>query len=291
MPDWLALLAAWRCWDRPGAWAAGFDVISATTRLEGGVYRLNAQIEYRFSEAALDALQNGVPLTIELEMEVRRRRPWVWDETVYALAQRFRLEYHTLSRQYLVRNLNSGERRGFSSRPAALRFMGQITIFRCLTEACSIPTSAMKALRARLDLDALPTPLRLFAYISEDWRLSQRVAHMATLIRRLARGQGLSVVLGLLGLLVIILVLMSGATTNSTHFEQMYGWLLLISAVGLGALAVLILYNLIELLRRCTAVGRRRATDLAVGGDLCRAGHHTGGAGLRFLSEFLAARY
>ena len=73
---------------------------------------------------------------------------------------------------------------------------------------------------------------------------------MATLIRRLARGQGLSAVLGLLALLLVILVLMSGATTDSTQFEQVYGWLLLTSAIGLGALAVLILYNLIELLRR-----------------------------------------
>lgn len=78
---------------------------------------------------------------------------------------------------------------------------------------------------------------------------------MAALIRRLARGQGLSAVLGLLALLLVILVLMSGATTDSTQFEQIYGWLLLTSAVGLGALAVLILYNLIELLRRY----RRRA--------------------------------
>jgi hypothetical protein len=64
--------AAGRSSGLPGA---GFEVISASTRLEGGVYRLSAQIEYRFSNPALEALQNGVPLTVELEMEVRRRRP------------------------------------------------------------------------------------------------------------------------------------------------------------------------------------------------------------------------
>jgi hypothetical protein len=155
------------------AWAAGFDVISASTRLEGGVYRLNAQIQYRFSGAAREALRNGVPLTIELEMEVRRRRPWVWDETVYALSQRFRLEYHTLSRQYLVRNLNSGERRGFPTQASALEYMGQITDFPMLDKGLLAPNERYEgALRARLDLDALPTPLRLFAYISDDWRLA-----------------------------------------------------------------------------------------------------------------------
>lgn len=154
-------------------WAAGFNVLSASTRLDGEIYRLNAQIQYRFSGAVHEALQNGVPLMIELEMEVRRRRAWVWDETVYALVQRFRLEYHTLSRQYLVSNLNSGERRAFPTRESAVQFMGQITDFPFLDKGLLAPNEQyLGALRAQLDLDALPPPLRLFAYISDDWRLA-----------------------------------------------------------------------------------------------------------------------
>lgn len=166
----LALLVLLRVTD---VQAAGFDVIEASTRLGDGVYRLNAQIEYSFSEPALDALQNGVPLTIELLMEVRRRRSWVWDETVYSLVQRFRLEYHALSRQYLVHNLNSGERRNFSTRLAALRFMGRIHEFPLLDRSLLAPDRRYEgALRAQLALDTLPTPLRLFAYLSEDWQLT-----------------------------------------------------------------------------------------------------------------------
>jgi Domain of unknown function (DUF4390) len=104
---WLAALLT-LLWSMSGQ-AAGFEVISAATKVDGEVYRLTAQIEYRFSNAALEALENGVPLVVEIEMEVRRRRPWLWDEAVYALAQRFQLEYHALSRQYVVSNLNSGE--------------------------------------------------------------------------------------------------------------------------------------------------------------------------------------
>ncbi len=156
-----------------GSYASGFDVTGASTKLEGGIYRLNAQIEYHFSNAALDALQNGVPLNVEIEMEVRRRRPWLWDETVYALTQRFQLEYHTLSRQYVVGNLNSGERRGFPTRTAALRFMGKINDFPLLDRSLLTEKERYEgALRARLDLEALPAPLRLFAYLSEDWRLN-----------------------------------------------------------------------------------------------------------------------
>jgi nitrogen fixation/metabolism regulation signal transduction histidine kinase len=72
---------------------------------------------------------------------------------------------------------------------------------------------------------------------------------MAALIRRLASGEGLAPTLLLLGALVIILALMGRATTNSAQFGQMYFWLLLVSAIGLGALAALILYNLFGLIR------------------------------------------
>jgi hypothetical protein len=157
-----------------GAWAGGFEVISASTKLDSGLYRLSARIEYHFSKPALEAMQNGVPLTVEIEMAVRRRRSWAWDETVYSLSQRFRLEYHTLSRQYLVSNLNSGERRATSPpEMAALQFIGQITTSPCSIKGLLSPNERYEgALRALARYRSLPTPLRLFAYLSDDWRLT-----------------------------------------------------------------------------------------------------------------------
>ena len=168
-----ALALLWGLLGPSPGWAAGFEVIAATTKLEGGVYRLDARIDYHFSKPALEALQNGVPLIIALEMEVRRRRSWVWNETVYSLSQRFKLEYHALSRQYLVNNLNSKERRGFSSRAAALQFMGQINGFPLLDRGLLARDERYEgALRAWLDIESLPAPLRVFAYLSDDWRLT-----------------------------------------------------------------------------------------------------------------------
>jgi nitrogen fixation/metabolism regulation signal transduction histidine kinase len=88
---------------------------------------------------------------------------------------------------------------------------------------------------------------------------------MVALIRRLARGQGRLPALMLLGLLLLVLVLMGRATTNPAQFGQMYSWLLLLSAVGLGALALLILYNLVGLIRlyRQNVSGARLTLRLA----------------------------
>lgn len=167
---WAALLLGLLLGD---AWGAGFRVLSADTRLVEGVYRLDARLDYDFSQAALEALANGVPLTLELEMEVRRRRDWVWDETVAALAQRFRLDYHALARQYLVTNLNSGEFKSFPTLSAATLYMGVIDDFPLLDRSLLAPGERYYGrLRASLDIEALPAPLRPVAYLSGDWRLA-----------------------------------------------------------------------------------------------------------------------
>lgn len=154
--------------------AAGFHVLEADTYLKQGVYRLNATIEYGLSQAALDALNNGVPLTISLEMEVLRRRDWLWDETVASLQQRFRLEYHALAEQYLVTNLNSGEYRSFPTRGTALEYLGRIRDFPLLDRSLLDPAGNRYygQMRATLDIESLPAPLRPLAYLSGDWRLT-----------------------------------------------------------------------------------------------------------------------
>lgn len=155
------------------AWAAGFRVLSADTRLENGVYLLGARIIYRLGDTPREALENGVPLTIELDMEVIRNREWLWDETIAELQQKFRLEYHTLSRQYIVTNLNSGEVKSFPSLAAATQFLGRIDDFP-LIDASLLENdeSYYGQLKANLDIDALPVPLQPIAYLFGDWHLS-----------------------------------------------------------------------------------------------------------------------
>jgi len=166
---WLALL--------PGlATAAGDDsgmrVERADTRLEDGVYRLDAYISFQLSEAVLEAVNNGVPLTFALEMEVSQQRDWWLDKTVARVVQRYRLRYHALSRHYLLTNLNTGARHNFVTLTGALDLLGTLEDFP-LVDASLLPAEDRynARLRSRLDMEELPTPLRVVAYLSRHWRL------------------------------------------------------------------------------------------------------------------------
>ncbi len=57
-----------------------FDVRSAATTMVAGVHELEARLQLILSAEALDALNSGVPLTIELNLEVIRVRRFLPDD-------------------------------------------------------------------------------------------------------------------------------------------------------------------------------------------------------------------
>ena len=152
---------------------AGFTVQHAGTVLKDEVYLLNARIHYRLSKTALEALRNGVPLTLQMDIEVLRKRWLFWDDEVARLKQRYRIRYHAFSRQYLVTNLNTGVQQNFPSLRAALDTLGTVADFPMLDRRLLKVGEKYRArIQASLDIEALPLPLRLLAYVSPRWHLS-----------------------------------------------------------------------------------------------------------------------
>jgi len=154
---------------------AAFVVEDARIHLANGSYQLDATIDYRFTETALEALRNGVPLTVVVKVEVYRTRPFLWDERVAKLRLRYQLRYRALSQLYQVVNLGSGTKRNFASITAAIRALGTIRGLEAIDRGVLKPGGQYSArLRASLDIEALPLPLRPLAYVSPAWHLASK---------------------------------------------------------------------------------------------------------------------
>ena len=149
----------------------GLYIHSASTHLQDGVYLLDAQLEYVLSKVAIEALESGVALTFELEMEVFKPRKWTWNKIVASLSQRYRIVYHALSQQYIVTNINSGVQNSFSSRNTALLTMGRLTNIPLIDKKLLGGPGRRVRIRLSLAIDELPAPLRPWAYINSEWRL------------------------------------------------------------------------------------------------------------------------
>jgi hypothetical protein len=155
------------------ATAAEFRVLEADTELVGGVYRLNAVVDYDLTKPVREALLSGVALVFQMHIEVLRDRSWWWDAGVADLNQSFQLSYHALSRQFVVENLNTGLQQTFVDLPSALRHQGAVHDLPLIDAALlNKDQTYLGSMRTQLALSELPLPIRARAYISSAWRLA-----------------------------------------------------------------------------------------------------------------------
>ncbi len=153
--------------------AGEFKIINAETHLVNGVYLLNSQIDYQLSEAALDALNNGVPITFEVKIEVLEQRQWLWNKTIALLRQYYILHYHALAKKYQLSYKNTDIEQSFFSLSAAITALGDIQDLPILDkEILEADKQYQVRLKAVLVIEDLPLPLLPIAYFSPSWLLS-----------------------------------------------------------------------------------------------------------------------
>lgn len=154
-------------------WAEAFEIDSLSTRLRDGVYRLDARIEYEFSEAALEALTNGVPLYLDVQAQVRRTDAWFWERPAVDRHLRFMIRFLPLSELFLVRDLERDRQQNFATRRAAVSALGEVSDVELIAASeLAEGVDYEVRLRASLDISALPLPVQPLAYLSSDWDLS-----------------------------------------------------------------------------------------------------------------------
>ena len=133
-----------------------FEVRSAATELKNGVHTLDARLQLVLSSEALQALDAGVPLTVELQLEVIRSRRWIPDTVDAELKVRYELEYRPLSQRYIVRNVNTGNQESFA------------TLYSALLESDKDYRLRMRAL---LNTQQYPPSLRFVFFWRSEWQL------------------------------------------------------------------------------------------------------------------------
>ena len=124
------------------------------------------------SSEALEALSSGVPLVIELQLQLIRDRRFWWDDSEADLAVRFELEYRPLSQRYIVRNINSGDQDSFATLYSALNNLGRVQGLPVIDDALLEPGENYRIrLRAMLQTQQYPAPLRLLVFWRSEWQL------------------------------------------------------------------------------------------------------------------------
>jgi len=169
----LAALALGTGWAQESIQREGyFEVRSASTRPIAGVHTLDARLQLVLSSEALAALESGVTLSIELQMQVIRVRRFLVDDVEAELAVRYQLEYRPLSQRYIVRNLNSGNQDSFATLYSALNNLGRVQGLPVIDDALLSPDRPYRLrLRAMLNTQEYPAVLRMLFFWRGQWQL------------------------------------------------------------------------------------------------------------------------
>ena len=145
-----------------------FRVRDAHVWYEDGWY-LDAQSDIRLSSGAQEALENGIPLVFELRVQLVKTHRWLWDTIEHERVQLRQLQYHALSRSYLVKDTESGRQGVYSSLEDALYAVGLVDSLLLTSETLDSNRDYIVRLRGSHDIESLPTPVRLLAYVSSAW--------------------------------------------------------------------------------------------------------------------------
>ena len=149
-----------------------FEVRSASTEIVEGVHTLDARLQLVLSSEALAALESGVTLTIELQLQVIRERRFIPDDVEAELAVRYELQYSPVSQRYIVRNLNSGDQDSFATLYSALNSLGRVQGLPIIDDAVlSADSSYRVRLRAMLNTERYPAALRILFFWRGQWQL------------------------------------------------------------------------------------------------------------------------
>jgi hypothetical protein len=147
-----------------------FEVRSADLELKDGVYHLNARIELPVSDAVRRGLAEGVPLTLEVDLDVERVRQLLPNARVAELTQRYHLQYNAVSGHYVLSNDNTGQQESIGTVDAALESLSEVRSLPALDKALLSSDRRYEAsVRAKFDYGTVPFTLRVLMFWVNDW--------------------------------------------------------------------------------------------------------------------------
>lgn len=152
---------------------SGIEINNIKGVVDNTMFLVDADITYHLSRETRNALEHGIPLEFDVKFRIKKVRKWIWDEIIVSKKIGFRVEYQPLSGNYLVTQTNNDHRYQFRKLREVLGFIGDINRFPLIGTDMIVANKNYKAqIKANLNIQALPAPLRPLAYISSDWQLS-----------------------------------------------------------------------------------------------------------------------
>lgn len=157
----------------PTVYTATLEVVEVETSENNRMLFAAAEFDIEFSGAMVEALESGVKLTIDIDLEIVRPVRFWLDDVVTHIRHSYAIELHALAGRFVVTDEARAQQWTFQSLAEVIEFLKNPPAMP-FAEAKLVSSGEPYAgrLRARLDVESLPAPLRPVAYLSPAWWMS-----------------------------------------------------------------------------------------------------------------------
>jgi hypothetical protein len=147
------------------------------------VYLLNADVDVKFNADLEEALHKGFEFNFLVEFQLVTPYQYWFDDEIVTVTHRITLNYHALSRQYLLQR--GDQQKSFESLEEAKLELGKIRDLKVFNKADVSKGEPYKAaLLMRLDHTKLPKALLVEAENTDEWKMiSQRFEWIPSLFK------------------------------------------------------------------------------------------------------------
>jgi hypothetical protein len=145
--------------------AGRFEVRNAYVELVNDAWLLDVRLDLALADAAQQAIEEGVPLVLELEIEGTVDRRLFPDETVVSLTLRWQITYDAISERFVVTDSASGEHVSHASQAEALEALARISGIQIAdTATLSAGGRFDMGVRATVDIGNLPAAVKMLLF-------------------------------------------------------------------------------------------------------------------------------
>lgn len=143
-------------------------------KTENNVYTVNADIDYRLSPLAKEAIQKGIALTWVVKITVKKKG-YFWDTTIEEVERVYRIQNHALLNLYSVKKKHDWVVDMFTTLTAAFNSISKIRHIEVIKkQSISQQGDYVFSMKVLFNREALPVPLRPMSYFNSQWALSSQ---------------------------------------------------------------------------------------------------------------------
>lgn len=176
---WLACVAALLS-AAPGLCASAddasrFEIRNAYVELKDGSWQLDVRLDLGLSRAARQAFDEGVPLSLRLEVEASTARRFLPDETAVSMTREWQLAHDAIANRYVVTHPVTGEQDSHASQEEALAVLARISGLQ-FADTTQLPEGGRFEMRVRasVEIGELPAAIKMLLFWkswsrSTDW--------------------------------------------------------------------------------------------------------------------------